>query len=433
VPEQSAYAGEPQPELADLDKCTRCGLCEQACPTYKLLSFEPDSPRGRVFLMKEVAQGDAPVGEHLARHLYQCLGCRACETVCPAGVPYGKLLERARYQIERAGELTPARRNWRRFRSLAFERVLPSPGMFRAAMFPARVLQQVPGALKFAQSLPLPQKVRRLVRMIPGGQSAPLPARSADSRGRAQPGRTKRQRVGIFLGCVMRSLFGRVHRATIDVLERNGCEAIVPQGQWCCGALNVHAGERNAACVMASRNVEVFLAAGVDAVIVNAAGCGAMMKEYAELLGDNERTRSFCAKVKDVTEFLSGLSLEPGFASAPARVTYHDACHLAHGQRIRRQPRELLRGVRGLEYVELPSADECCGAAGVYNLTQPVLAQAILDKKLDALASTRASVVATANPGCAMQIQAGLLDRGSHMRVCHPVELLAESYDAGLR
>lgn len=433
MPEQSAYVGEPQPELADLDKCTRCGLCEQACPTYKLLSFEPDSPRGRVFLMKEVAQGDAPVSEHLARHLYQCLGCRACETVCPAGVPYGKLLERARYQIERAGELTPARRNWRRFRSVAFERVLPSPWMFRAAMFPARVLQHVPGALKLAQSLPLPQKLRRLVRMIPNGQSAPLPALSAGARERAQTARTKRLRVGMFLGCVMRSLFGRVNRATIDVLERNGCEVIVPPGQWCCGALNVHAGERSAASAMASRNLDVFLAAGVDAIIVNAAGCGAMMKDYAELLGDNERIRSFCTKVKDVTEFLSALSLEPGLSSNPARVTYHDACHLAHGQRIRRQPRELLRHVRGLEYVELPAADECCGAAGVYNLTQPVLAQAILDKKLDAVASTRAGVVATANPGCAMQIQAGLLDRGSTVRVCHPVELLAESYDAGLR
>jgi glycolate oxidase iron-sulfur subunit len=206
----SAYVGEPKPELSDLDKCTRCGLCEQACPTYKLLRFEPDSPRGRVFLMKEVAQGDAPITEHLSQHLYQCLGCRACETVCPAGVPYGKLLERARFQIEQRGELVPARRGWRRFRSLAFERVLPNPWLFKTLVAPARLAQRIPGLLFALRSLPLPARFRRLVRMIPEGRSNHPITRREHATAKTGGSRS-RKRVGLFLGCIMRSLFDRVH------------------------------------------------------------------------------------------------------------------------------------------------------------------------------------------------------------------------------
>ena len=231
----------------------------------------------------------------------------------------------------------------------------------------------------------------------------------------------------------MRSLFSGVHRATMAVLERHGFDVVVPQGQWCCGALNVHAGERTQARIMATRNVDAFGGAQVDCIVVNSAGCGAMLKEYRELLGDDDRTRSFCAKVKDVNELLGETQAQTGLGSLPGRVTYHDACHLAHGQRIRRQPRELLKRIPGLEYVELQGADECCGAAGVYSLTHPHLSAAILEKKLDAVEASRADVVATANPGCAMQLQAGLLERRSTTRVCHPVELLAESYSAGLR
>ena len=422
-----AYVGEPKPELSDLDKCTRCGLCEQACPTYKLLRFEPDSPRGRVYLMKEVAQGEAPITPHLAHHLYQCLGCRACETVCPAGVPYGKLLERARFQIEAQGEVLPDRQGWRRFRSIAFEHVLPNQWLFNAVMVPAQLLQRIPGLLPAVQSLPLPKRLRRLVRMIPN-RRARLTMQDRAKNDASIP----RVRVGLFLGCVMRSLFDRVHAATRGVLERNGYAVVVPKGQWCCGALNVHAGERRMAQAMASRNLDAFMDARVDAIIVNAAGCGAMLKEYAELLGDDERVRAFCAKVKDVHEFLAEGQFQSGPSQVREKVTYHEACHLAHGQRIRRQPRELLRQIPGIEYIELAGSDECCGAAGVYSLTHPELAQAILEKKLDAIEATGARVVATANPGCAMQIQAGLLERGLKVRVCHPVELLDESYSAGL-
>ncbi|HXW50783.1 MAG TPA: (Fe-S)-binding protein, partial [Candidatus Acidoferrales bacterium] len=304
--------------------------------------------------------------------------------------------------------------------------------LFETLMFPARVLQGIPALLKGVQALPLPTSARRLARMIPRGQSTSPPYGNIARKGDAS-GRASRPRVGLFLGCVMRSLFSGVHRATMAVLERHGFDVVVPQGQWCCGALNVHAGERTQARIMATRNVDAFGGAQVDCIVVNSAGCGAMLKEYRELLGDDDRTRSFCAKVKDVNELLGETQAQTGLGSLPGRVTYHDACHLAHGQRIRRQPRELLKRIPGLEYVELQGADECCGAAGVYSLTHPHLSAAILEKKLDAVEASRADVVATANPGCAMQLQAGLLERRSTTRVCHPVELLAESYSAGLR
>lgn len=426
------YAGEYRPQLSDLDRCTRCGLCEQACPTYKLLHFEPDSPRGRVFLMKQVAEGAADVDLHLSEHLYQCLGCRACETVCPAGVPYGKLLERARFQIEQRGELAPSRRGWRRFRSLAFERVLPTPWLFRTAMFPAQALQHVPPLLHFAQGMPLPRKFAQLVRMIPRRQTGRSYAATGSNRPAVVPAIGKsRARVGLFLGCVMRSLFSRVHEATVRALTHNGCDVVIPLGQWCCGALNVHAGERDHAARMARRNLEAFAKVHVDAIIVNSAGCGAVMKEYGELLGDDDSVSAFAAKVRDVTEFLGQLELRPALRSLYGRVTYQDACHLVHGQRVRRQPRDLLKQIPGLQFVELGGADECCGAAGVYSLTHPEFASSILEPKLDALAATGADVLATANPGCAMQLQAGLLSRKMSVRVCHVVELLAESYTQG--
>ncbi len=425
----TGYSGEPRPELADLDLCTRCGLCEQACPTYRVLHFEPDSPRGRVFLMKQVAEGSAAIDANLADHLYQCLGCRACETVCPAGVPFGKLLERGRYQIEQQGELSPHRRGWRRFRALAFEHVLPSPWLFQTAMLPVSALQQVPPFLRFVQSLPLPRRLAQLVRMIPRNQTT-----TGSVRGdwKIAPAIGKhRARVGLFLGCVMRSLFGNVHQATVRVLTHNGCEVVIPKGQWCCGALNVHAGERDFAAKMAARNVRAFSNLGLDAIIVNSAGCGATMKEYAELLPGDGSAEDFAAKVRDVNEFVGEVALRPTLHTLRGRVTYQDACHLAHGQRVRGQPRDLLRQIPGLKYVELRGADECCGAAGVYSVTHPDLASSILERKLDDIKASGADIVATANPGCAMQLQAGLLSWKVDARVCHVIELVAESYAAG--
>jgi glycolate oxidase iron-sulfur subunit len=421
------YAGPERPADEDLAKCTRCGLCEQACPTYRDLRVEADSPRGRVFLMKQVADGEADVSPHLAEHLYMCLGCRACETACPSGVPFGRLLEYGRYQIEERGDLGPARRGWRRFRALAFERVFPSGPLFALAMAPARLLQRFPTLKRLVRSV-MPRRFRKLLDMIP----------AADQRGHGElPERipaegTRRARVGLFTGCVMSSLFGHVHEATVRVLRHNGCEVIVPRGYLCCGALNVHAGERDHAKAMARRVVDAFAAFDVDAIILNSAGCGAVMKEYGELLQHDPayaaRASAFASKVRDVSEFLVDLGVRADFGEVRRRITYQDACHLAHGQRVRGQPRALLQSIPGLDYAELRWADRCCGAAGVYSLTQPEMSGRILSEKLDCIEQTGAELVVVGNPGCHMQLQAGLIDRGSPIRVRHLAEILDDAY-----
>jgi glycolate oxidase iron-sulfur subunit len=426
----SGYIGTQRPQLNDLDRCTRCGLCEQACPTYRLLKFEPDSPRGRIFLMKEVAEGRAVVDANLAEHLYACLGCRACETACPSGVQFGKLLEFGRHQVELHGEITPERRRWRLFRTLAFDRILPTPWLFHLLMLPARMLQALPAVLAFMQSLPLPGKLQQLVRMIPraNGNGRHKVDRYRN-RGGVMPAEGKRRaRVGLFVGCIMGSLFSHVHNATIRVLTRNGCEVVIVPGQWCCGALNVHAGERMHAARMARANIAAFAKEPLDAIIVNSAGCGAVMKEYADLLDGDPDSVAFSGKVKDASEFLAELGLCPGLQPVHATVSYQDACHLAHGQRVRQQPRALLAQIPSLSYVEMAHADRCCGAAGVYSLTHSELSDRVLAEKIDEIAQTRAGLVVTTNPGCSMQIQAGLINRHMDVRVCHLFELLDESY-----
>jgi len=417
-------------KMEDFELCTRCGLCEQACPTYRLLHFEPDSPRGRIFLMKEYAQGKAPMSEHLAEHLYACLGCRACETVCPAGVPYGRLLEYGREQVETHLHNAPQRNGWRAFRTIAFERLLPNRALFRALMAPAVLLQRLPALRRFIAAL-LPPRLRRPLQMIPDRLAAAAPlAQKYKAVGE------RRARVGLFTGCVMNSLFAQTHAATARVLARNGCDVVILPGQWCCGALNLHAGERTHALQMARRNVDVFEKETLDAIIVNSAGCGATMKDYAGLLRDDPayaaRAALFAAKTKDATEFLCELGLRAKMRPLRTRVTYQDACHLAHGQGIRRQPRDLIRSIPELQYVELRNADRCCGAAGVYSLTHPGLAGQILDEKLDAIVDSGAELVVTANPGCQMQLQAGIAQRRLPVRVCHVLDLLDLSYDRTL-
>ncbi|MBV8222061.1 MAG: 4Fe-4S dicluster domain-containing protein, partial [Candidatus Eremiobacteraeota bacterium] len=399
------YEGLERPSDDDLGRCTRCGLCEQACPTYRELRVEPDSPRGRVFMMKQVADGEAELDEHLAEHLYICLGCRACETACPSGVPYGRLLEYGRYQVERRGEISPQRRGWRRFRHFAFEQLLPNQGLFKLFMAPAQLLQRAPWLASIAAAI-APGRARKLLDMIPRNGSAhgTLPEQiPAEGEHRA--------RVGLFTGCVMGSLFGHVHESLARVLRHNGCDVVVARDQWCCGALNVHAGERDFAKQMARRNIVVFEQAKVDFIVLDSAGCGAVMKEYGELLRDDpeyrERAEAFAAKVKDASELLFDLGVRTDFGTLGKRVTYADACHLAHGQRVRTQPRALLKRIPGLDYVELRNADRCCGAAGVYSLTQPELSAKILEEKIDAIEETNADYLVTGNPGCHMQIQAG--------------------------
>ncbi|MBV8365959.1 MAG: 4Fe-4S dicluster domain-containing protein [Candidatus Eremiobacteraeota bacterium] len=424
--ETQGYAGPDRPADDDLSRCTRCGLCEQACPTYRELRVEPDSPRGRVFLMKQVADGAAGIDAHLAEHLYLCLGCRACETACPSGVPYGRLLELARYQIEERGEIAPERRGWRRFRHFAFEQLLPNERLFKLAMAPAQALQRVPWLASLAAAI-APGRLRRLLDMIPrnGATHGALPF-EIPAEGE------RRARAGLFTGCVMGSLFAHVHESLARVLRHNGCDVIVARAQWCCGALNLHAGERTHARAMAKRNIDAFERAGVDFIVLDSAGCGAAMKEYGELLRDDpqyaQRAHDFGAKVKDVSELLHDLGIRTDFGTLKRRVTYQDACHLAHAQRVRMQPRALLAQIPGLDYIELQYADRCCGAAGVYNLTQPELSAKILEEKLDAIEETNADYLVTGNPGCHMQIQAGLKRRGLRTKVKHLVEVLDEAY-----
>jgi len=342
-------------------------------------------------------------------------------------VPYGRLLEYARFQVEQRGEIAPERRGWRRFRHLAFEQLLPNEALFKFAMAPARLLQRLPW-LGAAMAAIAPGRARKLLEMIPqpgapthGALPEIIPAEGE-----------RRARVGLFVGCVMGSLFGHVHEAMARVLRHNGCEIVVARDQWCCGALNVHAGERDHAKAMARRNIDVFEKAEVDVVLLDSAGCGAVMKEYGELLRFDpayaQRAETFAAKVKDVAEFLAELGIRTDFGKLNKRVTYQDACHLAHGQRVRQQPRDLLRQIPSLDYVELEYADRCCGAAGVYSLTRPELSETILAEKLEAIEAANADYLVTGNPGCHMQIQAGIAERGLRTKVKHLVEVLDEAY-----
>lgn len=413
---------------AGLDACTRCGLCLQACPTYRDLKAEADSPRGRVFLIIQAEKENA-VDASLAEHLYTCLGCRACETACPSGVPFGKLLEFGRHEVERAGEIVPERRGWRLFRRVAFDWVLPSRTAFALAMAPARALQRWPRLAGMLRSMPLPQPVQRLLSMLP-------PQAAAGSRipiFTAAAGKS-RARVGLFSGCVMDSLFGGVHESLVRVLRHNGCDVVVPPKQWCCGALNLHAGERRHALAMARRNVDAFSEAKVDAIVVDSAGCGTEMKSYGELLADDPsyaaRARSFSSSVKDASEFLVQLGPRDDFGALPGKYTYQDACHLVHGQRIREAPRTLLRAIPGVDLVEMRGSDQCCGAAGVYSLTHPSMSGRILAEKAANIEATDANTVVVSNPGCHMQLLSAVRGGAAKWQVRHLVDVLDEAYRA---
>jgi len=394
--------------------CVHCGLCLSACPTYIELGTEMDSPRGRVYLMKALEDGSLPVTSDVARHLDLCLGCRACETACPSGVHYGDLIEAARCFVEEHHRRSPLDR-WRR---RLITTVFPRPQLLRTLLLPLRLLDLM-GMLA-----PLRRMSSTLAMLPPLGAWEPL-AETVQACGPAQ------RRVGLLAGCVAQVLFAEVNRATVRVLARNGCAVTVPARQGCCGALHLHNGARPAALACARRNIDAF-PAELSAIITNAAGCGAMLKEYGALLADDpvyaERARAFSAKVRDVTEYLVALPMVPPPGELHQRVTYHDACHLAHGQGIREAPRQLLRQIPGLVLVELPDSDTCCGSAGSYNLTEAAMARRLGERKVANIQSTGATVVAAANPGCSLQIQAGLRRAGAGTLVLHPVELLDRAY-----
>lgn len=418
------------PLRALLDRCVHCGLCLNACPTYRQLGLEADSPRGRIHQMVRVAEGLATITESYVRHLDLCLACRACETACPSGVRYGRLIEAARAEIERRRP-----RPWpvRLLRRIAMDGLLLSPFWLRAAggLLWCYQASGVRALLERSGALDLLGSFGRLARLAPRAE-LPFFYRNI---GKVFPAEGERRaRVALLAGCVANICFARLNEATIRVLQKNGCEVVVPRGQSCCGALHAHTGRLEKARELARRNVDAFLSEDFDAIVTNAAGCGSTMKEYGELLEEDpvyaERARWFASSVHDVTELLAALGLRDGLQPLNVTVTYQDSCHLLHGQKIRTAPRQLLASVPGLRFVELPGAELCCGSAGIYNAVHGEMADSILRDKMEQINATGASVIATANPGCLLQLRYGVARWGRGQRVLHVIEILDESYSA---
>lgn len=417
--------------------CVHCGFCLSACPTYTRLGDEADSPRGRLDLMRAVAEGRLdPGAEAFGLHIDRCLGCRACETACPSGVEYGHLLERAREAAAAAGGNPPLTRLLLGIFGSRLGAAVASLGgrLLRGAGIVPLLLRVVPerfsGVRLGVAMLGATRPWRGLKGVAEGRVLPPEEIATAPSDVAAEE-RAPAPRVAILTGCVQEGLYGRVNEATEFVLRRNGCELVRVPGQGCCGALHAHAGSRSRAGELARRNIAAFEAAGVDYVVVNAAGCGAAMKEYGALLEDDEtwaaRAREFSGRVRDLFELLAELGPRPG-APLDLRVTYDAPCHLRHAQRITEEPLNVLTRVAGVEVVRLPGEDECCGGAGIYGVLHPELGGRITGEKVAEIQGTGADVVVTPNPGCMMQIGASLLLAGDRRPVLHPVELLAESY-----
>lgn len=418
------------PKQFDLDRCVHCGLCLNVCPTYRELGVEMDSPRGRVYQMVRIAEGAACIGPSYIEHIGLCLACRACESACPSGVPYGRMIEAARAQIAAAAPPPRMKRLALRF---LYERLLHSHTLLTAAGA-LLWLYQVSGLERLLRASPFFTLRGRLADLVQLAPSAEVPF-FFGRIGRIYPAQgPRRYRVALLAGCVANVAFARLNDATVRVLCRNGCEVAIPDGQTCCGALHVHAGFRETARRLARRNIDAFLAGEWDAIVTNAAGCGSTLKEYHELLAGDpdyaEKARRFSSLVRDATEFLASIELNREMGAVDAAVTYQDSCHLAHGQGIRSAPRQLLAAVPGLEFREMPLADMCCGSAGVYNLAHTDMAMAILRKKMENVNATGAGLIATANPGCILELRAGVRLWGRGQKVAHVIQILDQAYSA---
>jgi glycolate oxidase iron-sulfur subunit len=415
------------PQQADLDRCVHCGLCLNSCPTYRELHLEMDSPRGRIYQMVQVSNG-APITESYVEHIELCLACRGCETACPSGVKYGRLVEAARAEIE---QRTKRPLGTRLLRKLVFEHLLPRPGNLRLAG-KALLLYQTSGMQRRVRGSGILKRLGRLAEIEPLTPNVETPF-FFRHLGRVFPAQGERKyRVAFLSGCIANLCFARLNEATVRVLQAHGCEVTIPEGQTCCGALHVHAGLRETARRLARRNIETFLKGDFDAIITNAAGCGSTLKEYDELLDHDpsyvDRAREFVARMKDVTEFLASIEVKPRMGEVRATVTYQDSCHLAHGQRIRSAPRQLLNRVPGLKIKEMALSDLCCGSAGIYNIAHTDMAMELLKKKMESINATGAERIVTANPGCILQLRAGVERYGRGQRVSHVVEILDEAH-----
>lgn len=424
-PRPSAFQGVDIPSQADIINCMHCGLCLPQCPTFNITSLERHSPRGRIRLIKSIADGDLEITPGFAETMSFCLLCRACETACPAGVKYGELAEAAIAQIELSGV---NRRPLRRFlRWLFFRQIFTRPWTLRVlakmTWFHLHLVRPT-GIMRL-----MPRRLRELEALTPD-----VPWR----RGRRligevnRPGGEPRFRVGLLEGCLMDVVFAQEQYDTMAVLRHCGCEVVMPRRQSCCGSLLAHNGDMAGARALAKRNIEVFERAGVDFLVINSAGCGAFIREYAHVLhGDPEwhpRAEALVAKVRDVSEFLVEIGIPTPTVPIPMRATYHDACHLRHAQKIFDQPRALLAQIPGLEMIPLPESDWCCGSAGIYNITNTEDSMKFLSRKMDNIERVRPELIVTGNPGCMGQIRAGVKQRGLTAEVVHPVTLLREAF-----
>ena len=425
----SSFDSHHPPDRELIDDCVHCGFCLPACPTYVLWGEEMDSPRGRIYMMKKSAQGEAPLDQRFRLHMDNCLGCMACMTACPSGVQYDKLIEDTRAQVERNIPRPIADTLFRKFLFATF----PYAGRLRLLALPT-LLYQRSGLQKLVRSAGvlrlLPKRasaMEALLPRVPTNLFRHLPTS-------VMPVAEPRRRVGMLSGCVQQVFFQHVNEATARVLAAEGCEVVIPGSQACCGALMVHSGLEDQAAHFARQMIASFEAANVDTIVINAAGCGSTMKEYGHLLRDDPawsaRAAAFSAKCKDISEILCDLPALAPRHSLPMRVAYHDACHLRHAQGIYEQPRRLLSTIPDLQVVEVEEANLCCGSAGVYNLLNPEPASQLGDRKVEKLLAANADAVISANPGCLLQLMSGLRRRGLQtMPTFHMVELL----DASIR
>jgi glycolate oxidase iron-sulfur subunit len=425
--------------LKDLDysvvqQCMHCGLCLPTCPTYDFTKLERNSPRGRIALMRAIADERLEPTVAFADEMYFCLGCLACMTACPAGVNYAELFEHARAEAEQSGALDNPRRGL--IRGFTLRWLFMDLNRLQLLGLALRLYQQsgIQGFIRNSGIMNLmPKRLQEMEAMTPDIQ----PQFSADLIAPVTPATgEKRRRVAMLTGCAQDLIFSDVNRDTVEVLARNGCEVITPREQLCCGSLHAHNGEWELAQQLARKQIDHFPPELYDAIITNAGGCGSHLKHYAKLLAGEpayeKRAHEWDRKVKDIHEWLAEIGvIAPPACQPPQCVTYHESCHLCHGQKITSQPRQVLKAIPNLKLVELPESSWCCGSAGIYNLTQPEMAYELLLRKMKHIRSTGAEVVATGNPGCLLQVVNGARDAGMAIRVAHPVTLLAEAYRRG--
>jgi glycolate oxidase iron-sulfur subunit len=428
-----AFAGPDIPSRDDLNNCIHCGFCLPACPTYIATGQELESPRGRLHLISALLEGRIEATDRTLGHLDLCLQCRACETACPSAVPYGRIMEDARASLLVSPEAAPSAWKWR---ARLLRHVLARRGRLRMALGLGRFYSRT-GLQRLARGplgRVLPQRLRRLEAAAPVLRDAPF--RDTGTLAAAPGPGAPSARVALLLGCIHGELYPRMHAATVRVLAHTGAEVVAPPQQVCCGALHAHAGDAETARALARRNIAAFESAEVDAVIVNAAGCGAAMKEYGRLLRHDpawaERAEAFSSKVSDVLEYVASVDFAHDLGAVERTVTLQDACHLAHAQGIREAPRAILEAIPGVELREQATPDRCCGSAGLYALAQREMSSRVLAAKMADIDATDAEEVCTSNPGCTLQIETGVRQSERPDRlVRHTIELLAESIEAG--